>query len=503
MTSAGGRAPNPAFAPDIDIALTATPADVQIFGDKPTRVWTYQSKIVRGAADSAQPLPQSYAGPIIRVKRGQKARITFNNNLPSKDERSIIHWHGLMLPEDMDGHPRFAIAPGQSYAYEFEVSNRAGTYWFHPHPHGRTAPQVYNGLAGLFIVSDDEEAALGLPSGEFDMPLILQDRTFDKANQLVYFGEGMMGGMMEQMMGFLGEHVLVNGRPDFELPVAARAYRLRILNGSNARIYKLAWSDGAPLMVIGTDGGLLEKPVRRSYVMLSPGERVELWADFSRRSMGDVFTLDSLEFFGAEDPAEEMKTTKGGSSSGDATRLGAPMKLMTVRVTKPAAASPALPSLLTKIEWPHAEGAINFNRPRMFELKQQNTTWKINGRSFEMDQAAADETVKANALEVWDVVNAASPGEQTHTLGMAHPFHIHGVQFKVIARKVRRELQPGYDTVREGFVDEGWKDTVLVMPGERVQLLMRMPAQAGLFVYHCHNLEHEDMGMMRNYRVLR
>ena len=367
-----GRAPSADFIPDVELALTATQTDVQLMPGKPTRAFTYQAQVLKGQTNSAVSLPNSSIGPVIHVKRGQKVRINFTNSLPGKDDTSVIHWHGLMLPEDMDGHPRFAIAPGQSYAYEFEVVNRAGTYWFHPHPHGHTARQVYNGLAGLFVVSDDDETALDLPAGEFDIPLIVQDRTFDKNNQLVYFGQGMMTGAMETLMGFRGEKITINGQPDYKLDVSRRAYRLRVLNGSNARIYKLGWSDGTPLTVIGTDGGLLEKPLTHEFVMLAPGERVELWADFSDRAIANEVTLNSLEFAGAEDPAEEFKAMMGahdmssmgntdamtatqsggmagmnhGSPQTDAanTALGAPMALMTVRVTKDATRSPQLPT---------------------------------------------------------------------------------------------------------------------------------------------------------------
>jgi len=178
---------------------------------------------------------------------------------------------------------RNALQPGQAYVVEFEVIDRAGPYWFHPHPHGQTAHQVYMGLAGLFIVGDEEEAAVGLPTGEFDVPLVVQDRAFDADNQFVYptastgmmnhsmsgmadastpGSGGMMGGDgMQMMMGVLGSQMLVNGKADFSLPVATRAYTLRLWNGSNARIYKLRWSTGEPIVVIGSDGGLLDKPV--------------------------------------------------------------------------------------------------------------------------------------------------------------------------------------------------------------------------------------------------
>ena len=503
MPSAG-RAASKDFMPDVELALTATRAEVQLMAGKPTRMFTYQAQVLKGPAESAVALPNSALGPVIRVKQGQKVRINFTNSLPGKDDASVIHWHGLMLPEDMDGHPRFAIAPGQSYAYEFEVVNRAGSYWFHPHPHGQTARQVYNGLAGMFIVSDDIEAALGLPSGEFDVPLIVQDRTFDKNNQLAYFGQGMMGGAMETLMGFRGERILVNGQLDYKLEVAKRAYRLRVLNGSNARIYKLAWGDGTPLTVIGTDGGLLEKPITQKFVMLAPGERVELWADFSDRAIGNEVTLNSLAFAGAEDPAEEMKGTQNTASpSQPDTRLGAPMTLMTLRVAKEAKESPKLPTALAKPGFLDAASAINTAQPRQFELKQKNMQWFINGRQWEMNSAADDETVKADTLEVWEIVNAISPGEQMHTLGMAHPFHIHGVQFQVLERKLLDDelLKLAYATVSDGYVNEGWKDTIMLMPGERAKLLIKFGKHTGLFAYHCHNLEHEDMGMMRNYRV--
>ena len=155
---------------------------------------------------------------------------------------------------------------------------------------------MYKGLAGLFLVSDDEEMAAGLPTGEYDIPLIIQDRTFDADNQLLY----LPGGMMDQMMGFLGDHILVNGQSDYVLPVATRPYRLRLLNGSNSRIYKLGWEDGTPLTVIATDGGLLEKPVQRNYVTLAPAERAEFWVDFSGRPLGSELRLQSLALAGAE-----------------------------------------------------------------------------------------------------------------------------------------------------------------------------------------------------------
>ena len=180
------------------------------------------------------------------------------------------------------------------------------------------------------------------------------------------------------------------------------------------------------------------------------------------------------------------------------------MTLVTIRVTKEANESPKLPKTLAKPSFYTVASAINTDQPRTFELKQKNMQWFINGRQWEMDKAAADETVKADTLEVWEIVNAISPGEQMHTLGMAHPFHIHGVQFQVLERKLLDDklLKLAYATVSDGYVNEGWKDTVMLMPGERAKLLIKFGKHTGLFAYHCHNLEHEDMGMMRNYKVV-
>ncbi len=282
-TQKGIKSGNPAtkFIPDVEINLKALPTTVAILSGQTTQVWSYAAELVKGDISNLQTIPGSYLGPIIRVSQGQRIRVNFQNNLPA-GQASIVHWHGLILPEDMDGHPRFAIQPGQTYVYEFEVTNRAGMNWFHPHPHQLTGQQAYAGLAGLFIVTDPEETALNLPNGAYEVPIVLQDRTLDVNNQLLYLGSKIgtprQNGIdnMSSMMGFLGEKLFVNGKPDFTLTAATRVYRLRILNGSNSRIYKLGWSNGDPLTIIGTDGSLLTQPVERKYVMLAPGERVDV-----------------------------------------------------------------------------------------------------------------------------------------------------------------------------------------------------------------------------------
>ena len=471
------------FNPDLDIALKATRAEIPILAGHPTSVWSYRAQLLKGDPANLIDLERSYLGPIIRARTGQKVRIRFTNDVA---DETIVHWHGLHVPAEMDGHPRFVIPQGESYIYEFEVRNRAGTYWYHPHPHGITGPQVYGGLAGLFLVSDDEEKAAGLPSGEYDIPLVIQDRAFDNRNQLVY----LSGHRMERMTGFLGDWIMVNGQPDFSLPVATRAYRLRLLNGSNSRIYKLAWKDGHPLTIIGTDGGLLEKPLQRRYVMLGPGERLELWADFSQYPVGSEATLLSLPFDAGAMGGGRM----GGGMMGSTAGLpnGAGFSILRVKVTRQEQETLALPQRLATINRYRFADAVNRKNPRRFHLVMRHMAWTINGRTFRMQEVAPDEKVRLNTLEVWEFINEGGGMGMMGGMNMPHPMHLHGMQFQVLERQGVRH---------DGYVDEGWKDTVLLMPGERIKILVRFGDYPGLFLYHCHNLEHEDMGMMRNYLI--
>jgi blue copper oxidase len=259
------------FMPDAEVWLAAKEKFVQILSGAPTRVWGYEGQLLSGSGVTVQAIPGSYLGPILRVKSGTRLRLYFHNELA---EDSVIHPHGLRVPEDCDGQPMHAIGPGLTKVYEFQVIDQAGPHWFHPHPHMRTAEQVLMGLAGLFHVWDaDEELAVpGASTGANDVPLVIQDRTFDSNNQFLY--------QPNQMWGFLGDRILVNGVPNATMTLEPRAYRLRLLNGSNARTYKLAWSNNMPMQVIGTDGGLLPAVQQRSYVMLMPGERIDVWADF-------------------------------------------------------------------------------------------------------------------------------------------------------------------------------------------------------------------------------
>jgi FtsP/CotA-like multicopper oxidase with cupredoxin domain len=487
--------------PPVSVELTAERGTLPIFVGKETTILRYRALVKEGGGNFIQTLSGSYLGPIFRVKRGQRVQVRLNNELPAPTN---IHWHGLIVPEKMDGHPRDVIAPGAKYDYDFQVINRSGMYWFHPHPHQLTGRQVYYGLAGLFIVSDEEEAALGLPSGEYDLPLVIQDRTFDSQNQLVY----LANGMMDSMIGFLGDTIMVNGAPNASIEVKASAYRLRLLNGSNSRVYKLAWKDGTPLTVIATDGGLLEKPVTRKYITLGPGERVELWADFGK-NVGSEMKLVSLPFTDFSGGMMHGGMMGGGMMGGTGLPNGAPLDIVRLRIGEKGADVVPLPSRLSTMARYDVNDAVNRNNPRSFRLAMQDMVHTINDRLFEMDAVAQDEIVQLGDLEIWEFVNAEGGGGgmdmgmgmMNMNMDMPHPMHIHGVQFQVFERQIARGYESAYQELSEGFVDDGWKDTVLVLPGETVRVLVRFENYTGTYLYHCHNLEHEDAGMMRNYRV--
>ena len=499
------------FEADIDLSITATPFEVQLFEGQKTAVYTYKAELIKGETSFLQKIPHSYLGPIIRVKPQQKIRIRFNNEL---SDESIIHWHGLHVPHEMDGHPIHVIKNGEQYIYEFVVDNRPGTYWFHPHPHGQTGPQVYKGLAGLFIVEDDRD---DLPSEEFEVPIVIQDRRFDSSNQLVY----LENNMMDRMIGFLGDEIIINGASNTSMKVKKGTYRFRVLNGSNSRIYKLAWSDGADLTIIGNDGGLLSKPTDKPYMMLSPGERIEVWRDFSSEETNQQISLNSLTF----DSGTMMGMMGGGRRGGmmrgrgmmqgrgmmdDERNLsdsyidnGEALALYDFVVSDQEGEKLTLPTEFESIEQFDLSEAVNQSSPRRFDFHFQRMEWLINGRTFEMTEVAEWEKVKLNTTELWQFINSGSGrGMMGNMMKMPHPVHIHGLQFQIIDRDISQVSPSVWNSMKDGFIDEGWQDTFLLLPDMSVTVALRFEDFTGLFIYHCHNLEHEDMGMMRNYEVV-
>jgi FtsP/CotA-like multicopper oxidase with cupredoxin domain len=323
--------------------------------------------------------------------------------------------------------------------------------------------------------------------------------------------------MMQRMQGFLGDQILVNGRPDFVLPVATRAYRLRLVNGSNSRIYKLAWDDGTPLSVIGVDGGLLESPEQHAYVMLAPGERVDLWMDFSGRAIGTELTLRSIKFDAATHGGMGMMgggmmgghgrgmmgggMMGGGMMSVSTLPSGSDYPLLKIRVAKKEQGNNTLPKTLTPITALRIKDAANAANPKTIALSMQHMSALLNGRSYKMNDIQPDEIIPVNSLQLIEFDNGFEGGMHGMMMDMPHPMHLHGEQFQIVKREVSSRAGDNYATVSSGFIQNGWKDTVLVMPGEKVTILKPFNDFKGLFMYHCHNLEHEDMGMMRDFLI--
>jgi FtsP/CotA-like multicopper oxidase with cupredoxin domain len=230
---------------------------------------------------------------------------------------------------------------------------------------------------------------------------------------------------------------------------------------------------------------LLERPVSRSYVFLAPGERIELWSDFSDNPVGYETALISLSFDGGRMGRGMMMGGRMGVNQ--SLPNGADISLLKVKVTKTMTIRRSLPQKLSDVGVIHEREADNYNRPRQFYLNLGHMQWAINGRVFQMQGVADEEIVRLGTKEIWEFINNGGG-----MMSMPHPIHLHGKQFRVVKRQGVRH---------QGYVDDGWKDTVLLMPGERVRILVDFEDYPGLFLYHCHNLEHEDMGMMRNYFV--
>jgi len=448
---------------------------------------------------------QAYQNPILRIESGARFTASLDNALT---EPTIIHWHGLHVPAVMDGHPSTAIAPGGRYDYDFTVRDRGGTYWYHTHAHELTAKQAYNGLASYFLVDDDDQRrlakALDLKLGVTDLPLVIQDKQFDAQGKLRY-----RPNMQESMMGWLGDIVLANLTPNAVHAVTPRTYRLRLLNGSNARIYRLAFVKGdtaLPFIVIGTDGGLIEQPQTVSEAFLVPGERLDVLFDAGQAQPGDEVFLKSLAF----DPMENEGAGNGMSGmpgmggkdhdmgqmmagmSTSRLALGAAFNVLKLSVVAGERVAATLPATLSKVNPIRTEGA----RERKIELSMQMMRFLINGRSFSMDEIAFD--VKRGAVEIWSISNPV--------LGMPHPMHLHGFSFQVLERLNSPPQWSAAARFGKGRVvsDLGWKDTALVWPGETLRIAIDFAHEFSgdqTYVFHCHNLEHADAGMMINFRV--
>lgn len=437
--------------------LTAQQTTSTIFKGQKSKVLGYQSG--------------SILGPSIVVNSGDNININFQNNL---SENSNIHWHGLVIPANMDGHPEDVALPGSSRNYNFTVSQRAGMYWYHPHPDGFTAEQAYLGLAGVFIVRDAEEQKLNLPSGELEIPLVIQDKRINVDYSLNY-----SPNMNDVMTGYMGSNILVNGVNSPYKDVSTRNYRLRVLNGSNGRIYNLALSNGVSFDVIGADGGLLASPQKVTSLLLAPGERADLIVNFSNYKVGTELFLES-------------KTFSAGSSQGKQS-----FKIMKFKVSQNDKDTFTLPGSLSAINPISKTNAI---KTRTFDISNggmgsmggmmgssgmsMKGMHRINNKIY--DKSRIDETVQSGTTEIWEFDN--SKGDEPH------PMHIHALQFQVLDRTGGRN----------GLIstESGWKDTVMLLPGEKVRVIITFGQNKGKYVLHCHNLEHEDDGMMLQFEII-
>jgi FtsP/CotA-like multicopper oxidase with cupredoxin domain len=423
---------------------------------------TGQTRIVPDGQAETWGVNGAFLGPTLRARRGDHVAITVNNELP---EDTSIHWHGMHLPAVMDGGPHQMIAVGESWHPEWTIDQPAATLWYHPHPHGQTAEHVYKGVAGLFLVEDNESDGLALPReyGVDDIPLIIQDKKFT--------GDGEMtmdtGSFFDQLggsanFGVLGNRMLVNGTYDPYLEVTRSRMRFRILNGSNARFYNLGFDDDRSFRLIATDNGIVPgDPVELTRLLVGPGERAEIVVEFET---GDDVVLRSFE-----------QDLGGGGR-----QIGAndTHDLIAFRAAESLESSAEpLANLGSASEAPEVPDDA---RERSFELQGHR---RINGE--EMDMARIDEVVPAGALEIWNV----------KTDGQPHTFHIHGATFHVL------EVDGGEPEAHL----RGPKDTVFVGPDHPVKLAVQFDSHIDPdtpYMYHCHILRHEDNGMMGQFVVV-
>ncbi len=423
---------------------------------------------------------QGLLGPTLIAKVGEQAQIKVQNQLK---EPTNVHWHGLVVPADQDGHPEQLIAPAGSQTYSFQIKQAGGLYWYHPHPHNLTAKQAYLGLAGLFVVRDPQESALNLPVGEQEAFLVVQDKRLN-GNALDY-----NPSQQDIMSGYLGLDILVNGQQNAQMQVKQSIYRLRILNGSNARVYNLGFNKETPFWVIGGDGGLTETPYSEKSVLLGPGERLDILADFSAHKEGSLLKLISLPFKGVTTQGQqELTLLEMQVQKGQAKFYKIPNQLAALEKISTPTGTKTRTFELQGMKMSGVDAMTEMGHGSMMMSTSGNPIMKgmhtINGKTFAMNRI--DETVTAGTSEIWVFDN--SKGDEIH------PMHLHGAQFQIIQREGGRNSIFSHEKTR--------KDTVLLMPGEKVSIAIKFPDYKGKYVIHCHNLEHEDDGMMLNFELI-
>lgn len=446
---------------DFETPLAIPPLAESTVDPDGTRVFSLEAQagtteFTPGARSDTWGFDGSYLGPTLVAKRGERVRVDVTNSL---DEPTTVHWHGMHLPAEMDGGPHQMVDPDATWSPEWQVDQQAATLWYHPHPHGETESHVARGLAGMFLVQDDAEQALPLPRdyGVDDVPVIVQDTGFS--------GEGVRDAPQRGFAGALGDELLVNGTRGPYLDVSDEVVRLRLLNASTARSFAFTWSDGRPVELIATDGGLLEASVELDHVMLSPGERAEVLV---RPTPGERLVLRSEMTAEAAGMIDSIAAMNGGTDAFDVLEL---------RAADTLDPSPAVPEHLAEL--PPVDTS-QVATTRTFTLDG----FQINGDQMEMGRI--DETATIDTTERWVIENTSQ---------MPHSFHVHDVQFRIAS--IDGAPPPPHLA--------GWKDTVFATPETEIELILRFEDYADPdtpYMYHCHLLWHEDQGMMGQFAVV-
>ncbi|OED34648.1 hypothetical protein AB833_32095 [Chromatiales bacterium (ex Bugula neritina AB1)] len=452
---------------------SGVPVDLEIR----TGQWQFKT----GVTTPTLGFSQNYLGPTIRTRQNSELTLHYKNTL---DEPVAVHGHGLHVPGDVDGGPQLAMAPGESWQPTLSIVQRAATCWYHSHTHGSTGRQVYSGLAGMMIIDDEHSDSLPLPKqyGIDDLPVIIQDRTFDAQGNLVY----SLNDAGED--GWLGETVVINGAITPVTHVPAGKIRLRILNGSNARFYVVGFVDKRTFHKIATDGGLLPAPVALTTTEMGPGERCEIIVDMADGNPAELLTLFEDEV--DEDGEGLINSLLSIFSKSDKTTAKPSLTLLVDQ--KLTANTEPLPEQLSTISRPK-ESEIKNTRDFILEMDGAENNGGGHGHHGLMDmtinKAAMDmdtinEQVKLGEWERWRI--RSDQGE--------HPFHIHGCSFLIA--KIGGEAVP--------LAQQGWKDTVAVDDDGWSEVIVRFDFPATSkhpYMYHCHILEHEDRGMMGQFTV--
>lgn len=423
-------------------------------------VQTGSHEFVPGKRTPTWGVNQDYLGQTLRASRGETVLINVHNGLPVE---TSLHWHGMHLPARMDGGPHQPIAPGQTWSPTWTVDQPAASLWYHPHLHGETAEHVYRGVAGMFIVDDEESAGLDLPDeyGVDDIPVIVQDKRIT--------GDGRLndGQSLFSPTGQLGDTIAVNGVVGPYLDVSTERVRLRVLNASNARVYNLGLDDDRSFQLIASDGGLLAAPHVTNRLQLSPGERAEIVVTMSAGERAVVRSHPAelgADFFN--------QRFAGGDDTFDLLELRAAGTL--------AESDPVPPALSARSEL-SAPPDLVAAPTRTIELSSPTTL-----DAKKMDLGRVDQVVTVGDTEVWEVRNAD---------GTPHSFHIHDVQFRVL----------DIDGAPPPPQLSGSKDTIYLAPGTTARLVLTFTDYTDPdvpYMYHCHLLRHEDGGMMGQFVVV-